>query len=405
MAAQAPRGDTRGRSVFRDLARAMASLGLVAGIVFPGFVVLLGVPTGCAFRPVFIAACLAAGLGVAVGNYLLARVVIGRRLRLLATGMTRLQTSLSTGDGPDCQRGELADCRLNEHSPDEIGTSARAFNRLLEVLDTSTRSRAAGAQAVAAAADALRAADVQIGLAVTSAVTETQSAATTATRMGEDSRDVALRAEQVGRALAATSAQAAASVLDAQTAVGVVDSAHQAATAVRENTGQIVGGMAVIGAISRQIRLLALNASIEATRAGDAGAGFEVVAEEVEKLATRTATATTEITAWVADNHRLVTGMTAAMDQLTVFTTGVRHDQSTVAEGLTAQVQAMGDIEQAALSAADDSADMITVIGRAKRATEAASAAADNVRHATETLATAAAGLSVHDHAVPHRVL
>ena len=142
MTVTGPRGGARHRSVFRDLAKAMVGLGLAAGVVFPGFVVLLGVPTGCAFRPVFIGACLGAGLGVAGGNYLLARLIIGRRLRLLATGMTTLQTALAAAGDTTGNGVALADCRLDEQSQDEIGTSARAFNQLMEALADSTLTRA-----------------------------------------------------------------------------------------------------------------------------------------------------------------------------------------------------------------------------------------------------------------------
>ena len=132
------------RKVFTDLAIWMISLGILIGVVFPFFVTLMGIPASLVLTPWFFAACIAAGVLVGAFNILLAKTVVGRRLRTLADRMRYVETNLvaMSKDG-DASRCKPEDCYVDSNSDDEIGDSARAFNKLVQALALSTETQAA----------------------------------------------------------------------------------------------------------------------------------------------------------------------------------------------------------------------------------------------------------------------
>jgi len=116
----------------------MLGFGLLIGLAFPFVVVLLGVPRDIALRPSFFTATLVAGLVVAEVNHLLARTVVGVRLRSLVGGMQRVEGSLvdasRSGDWAGC---DPAACTVPVDSTDELGEVAASFNRLVTGLSNS----------------------------------------------------------------------------------------------------------------------------------------------------------------------------------------------------------------------------------------------------------------------------
>ena len=124
--------------VFTDLAIWMASFGLLIGLIFPPFCLLLGLPVERVINPLFYASTLVAGLVVGAVNFGLARLVVGRRLRILAERMEgvedRLGQAVFSHDWTGC---DPESCALPVDSADEVGASAAAFNRLIGTLSRS----------------------------------------------------------------------------------------------------------------------------------------------------------------------------------------------------------------------------------------------------------------------------
>ena len=136
------RRSLRRRGVFVDLALGMISLGLLVGAVFPFFARALGVPATHAFEPTFWYACLGAGIVLGLMNWVLARRVIGKRLRLLGRRMTHVGRELrAAAVGADWSSGSPHDHRLPVESGDDLGRTAAAFNDLLSAVEAEHRFR------------------------------------------------------------------------------------------------------------------------------------------------------------------------------------------------------------------------------------------------------------------------
>jgi hypothetical protein len=123
------------KKLFNDLAIWMSLLGIIIGIVFPPFTVLLGVDPKIALSFTFWIVCIIAGLIVAGANYFLVNLIIRKRLITFAKHMHIVEDAIKlatyTGDWTSCTPEK---CNLHIDSNDELGESARTFNDLVSSL-------------------------------------------------------------------------------------------------------------------------------------------------------------------------------------------------------------------------------------------------------------------------------
>ena len=257
---------------------------------------------------------------------------------------------------------------------DELGVLQSSMLRMTSALRDLIGEMKDGVVQVASAAEELSAVTEQTSAGVNAQKQETEQIATAMQQMTATTHDVAKNAAQAVSTAQNASRLATEGGLvvektcsQIESLAGEMDATKKAMTALRANTQNIGGVLDVIKQVADQTNLLALNAAIEAARAGEAGRGFAVVADEVRGLAVRTRTSTDEIALLINELHTSTENMTLVLEQnllLTDSSAALSRQASEMLLGVTTSVREIESMNEQIAVATEEQSSVGEEIGR-----------------------------------------
>lgn len=334
---------------------------------------------------------------IAIG--IAALVIVAASILLLARAISRPLMQMQA-EIEEVEKSSDFTRRVTVTGNNEISQTAISFNKLMSTMQTSLRqlldsvdhvSRAAGM--LSSSSDRLASGAVIQDSATTSMAAEVEQVTASIQSVSDSARN-ALDISTHSGELASQGRDVIQKTVDE--IIQIAKTMQQASDVIGQlgqQSNEISSVVQVIKEVADQTNLLALNAAIEAARAGEQGRGFAVVADEVRKLAERTTQSTIEITKMVStiqnSSSLAVSSMSAAVTQMdggVVFAQQAGDAINQIKERATQVVNVVKEIASALAEQSSASDNIAVQVVNMARMTEASSSATGEIVTATQNL-------------------
>lgn len=280
--------------------------------------------------------------------------------------------------------------RSGNRSSDEIGMMAAAFNSMLEKFEALIQQVNSSSTQLAAASEEVSAVARDSSSNVNQQLSETEQVATAMNEMAATVQEVARNAAAAAEAAHNANTESTKGMKVVQTASNTIqqlaNDVESAATVIHEleaHSDNIGSVLDVIKGIAEQTNLLALNAAIEAARAGEQGRGFAVVADEVRTLASRTQESTQEI-------QEMIQKLQAGSKQAVAVMEQGRNQAQTGSEQANDASRSLQVIANAVATISDMNTQIASAAEEQSAVTEEMNRNIININHVSEQTATGA---------------